>query len=204
MILLLLLASGIASAAIPSDSSAALPPTSGSDSASSPTAAPAPSTAIDSLSAAHLRAAQQAADRDAAPGAGAASAPLSAGSLAHSLFQVLSGLAFLVLVAFGGLFVLNRVRRKTVSGRRGSLVDILETAPAGPGRQICLVRVHDRVVAVAFAASSVAAIAEFTGTSAAEILADSGTGGSTVREFSATLDSFMERFRKPVGREVGR
>jgi len=201
-VIFLLLASAISATAIAPDSSAAVAPTSRSDSAASPSAASA--SAIDSLSASHLRAAQQAADREAVPGTGETAAPLSAGSLAHGLFQVLSGLAFLVLVAFGGLFAVNRVRRKTVSGRRGSLVDILETAPAGPGRQICLVRVHDRVVAVAFAASSVAAIAEFTGTSAAEILSDSGTGGSTVREFSATLETFMERFRKPVGREAGR
>jgi flagellar biogenesis protein FliO len=194
--LLLLLASAIPATPPSPDSQAVVAPAGRSDSASAQAAV------VDSISASRLRAAQQAADKGGPSGAADSPASLSPVSLAHGLFQVVSGLAFLVLVAFGGLFVLHRVRRKTVSGQRGSLVDILETAPAGPGRQICLVRVHDRVVAVAFAASSVAPIAEFTGASAAEILADSGSGRTSVREFSATLDTFMERFRKPSTHEV--
>jgi len=151
---------------------------------------------IDSVSAAHLRAAQEAWDKGPNASPKDAGASLSAGALAGGLFQVLSGLAFLVLIAVAGLFVLRRVRGRSTFVRTGSMIDVLETAPAGPGRQICLVRIHDRVVAVAFAQSSAAAVAEFTGTSAAEILADSGTGRANVRDFSATLESFMERFRK--------
>ena len=155
------------------------------------------SEAPDSLTASHLRAAQEAWDKGPNAVQRDAGASLSAGSLAGGLFQVLSGLAFLVLIAVAGLFVLGRVRRKSGMARGGSMIDVLETAPAGPGRQICLVRIHDRVVAVAFANSSAAAIAEFAGASAAEILADTGTGRANVRDFSATLDSFMDRFRKP-------
>ena len=196
MISLLLLVSAISATSLSTDSQAVVAPAGRADSASTQAAA------TDSISASRLRVAQQAADKGVSSGVADAPASISPGSLAHGLFQVVSGLAFLVLVAFGGLVVLHRVRRKTVSGRRGSLVDILETSPAGPGRQICLVRVHDRVVAVAFATSSVAPIAEFTGASAAEILADSGSGRTSVREFSATLDTFMERFRKPSTHEV--
>jgi flagellar biogenesis protein FliO len=195
---LLILVSAISATPPFVDSQAVVAPAGGSDSASTR------AVAVDSISASRLRAAQQAAEKGGSSGAVDAPASLSPGSLAHGMFQVVSGLAFLVLVAFGGLFVLHRVRRKTVFGQRGSLVDILETTPAGPGRQICLVRVHDRVVAVAFAASSVAPIAEFTGASAAEILADSGSGRTTAREFSATLDTFMERIRKPSAKEVAR
>jgi len=198
VISLLLLVSAISATSLSTDSQAVVAPAGRADSASTQAAA------TDSVSASRLRVAQQAADKGVSSGVADAPASLSPGSLAHGLFQVVSGLAFLVLVAFGGLVVLHRVRRKTVSGRRGSLVDILETSPAGPGRQICLVRVHDRVVAVAFAGSSVAPIAEFTGASAAEILADSGSGRTTAREFSATLDTFMERFRKPSTLGAGR
>ena len=152
--------------------------------------------ALDSVSASHLRAAQEAWDRGPNAAPKDAGASLSAGTLVGGLFQVLSGLAFLVLIAVAGLFVLRRVRGRSGLTRTGSMIDVLETAQAGPGRQICLVRIHDRVVAVAFAQSSAAAVAEFTGTSAAEILADSGTGRANVRDFSATLESFMERFRK--------
>jgi flagellar biogenesis protein FliO len=160
--------------------------------------------ALDSVSASHLRAAQEAWDKGPDASSKDAGASLSAGTLAGSLFQVLSGLAFLILVAVAGLFVLRRVRGRSNTTRSGSMIDVLETAPAGPGRQICLVRIHDRVVAVAFAQSSAAAVAEFTGTSAAEILADSGTGRASVRDFSATLDSFMERFRKQTSPEEKR
>ena len=150
----------------------------------------------DSVSASHLRAAQEAWDKGPNADSQATRASLSAGTLAGGLFQVLSGFAFLALVAIAGLFVVRRVRGRTGPSRGGSMIDVIETSPAGPGRQICLVRIHDRVVAVAFAQSSVSAVAEFTGASAAEILADSGTGRANVREFSATLESFMDRFRK--------
>jgi len=159
---------------------------------------------LDSVSASHLRAAQEAWDKGPNTASKDAGASLSAGTLAGGLFQVLSGLAFLVLIAVAGLFVLRRVRGKSSFTSAGSMIDVLETAQAGPGRQICLVRIHDRVVAVAFAQSSAAAVAEFTGTSAAEILADSGNGRANVRDFSATLESFMERFRRqpPPSREA--
>ena len=178
---------------------AATPDTSNSSGAGFGVATPDTSShaaALDSVSASHLRAAQEAWDKGPNAAPKDAGASLSAGSLVGGLFQVLSGLAFLVLIAVAGLFVLRRVRGKSSFTRTGSMIDVLETAPAGPGRQICLVRIHDRVVAVAFAQSSAAAVAEFTGTSAAEILADSGTGRANVRDFSATLESFMERFRK--------
>lgn len=187
-----LLLSFALSAVSPPDSSKAAATGSG------PTAADtsARAAAMDSVSASHLRAAQDAWDKGANSAPRDAGAPLSVGTLAGGLIQVLSGLAFLVLIAVAGLFVLRRVRGRSVASRSGSMIDVLETAPAGPGRQICLVRIHDRVVAVAFAQSSVAPVAEFTGTSAAEILADTGTGRANVREFSAALDSFMDRFRK--------
>jgi flagellar biogenesis protein FliO len=153
-------------------------------------------TVPDSVTAAHLRAVQEAWDKGPNSTTQDDRASLSAGSLAGGLFQVLSGFAFLALIAVAGLFVLRRVRGRSGSARGGSMIDVIETSPAGPGRQICLVRIHDRVVAVAFAQSSVAVVAEFTGASAAEILADSGTGRANVREFSATLDSFMDKFRR--------
>lgn len=200
MILPLLLAFALSGNSTASDSSNA--PGVGSVASAPDTSARA--AVLDSVSASHLRAAQEAWDKGGNATPKDAGAALSAGTLAGGLFQVLSGLAFLILIAVAGLFVLGRVRRRSSSTRSGSMIDVLETTPAGPGRQICLVRIHDRVVAVAFAPSSVAAVAEFTGTSAAEILADSGTGRASVRDFSATLDSFMERFRKQSSPEEGR
>jgi len=149
----------------------------------------------DSASLAKLRAAQVAWDRS-APTNESQGAPLSGPSLVGGLFQVLAGLGFLGLVGVGGFLVVKKARGRNPSGRSGSMMDLLETAPAGPGRHICLVRIHDRVVAVAFAGSGAAAVAEFTGEAAAEILADSGNGRTSVRDFSTTLETFMERFRK--------
>jgi flagellar biogenesis protein FliO len=171
------------------DTSAARPDTSAARSASD-----------DSIGAARLRAAQDAWDK----GSGAdktASPSLSAGSLVGSLLQVLTGLAFLLLVALAGLFLLRRVRGKGASGGRGLMIDVLETVPVGAGRQISLVRIHDRVVAVAFAHSSASAVAEFTGTSAAEILAETGTGKAPMRDFASSLDSLMDRFRQKGEKE---
>jgi flagellar biogenesis protein FliO len=164
------------------------------------TAAAARSAADDSIASARLRAAQDAWDK----GAGAdkaASAPLSAGSLAGSFLQVLTGLAFLVLVAVAGLFLLRRLRGRGPANGRGLMIDVLETLPVGAGRQVCLVRIHDRVVAVAFAHSAVSAVAEFTGTSAAEILAETGTGKAPMRDFASSLESLMDRFRQKGGKE---
>ena len=166
------------------DTAAARPDTSAARSASD-----------DSIAAARLHAAQDAWDKG--PGADkAASAPLSAGTLVGSLLQVLTGLAFLLLIAVAGLFLLRRLRGRGPSGGRGLMIDVLETVPVGTGRCISLVRIHDRVVAVAFAHSSAAAIAEFTGTEAAEILAESGTGKAPIRDFATSLDAVMDRFRK--------
>lgn len=149
----------------------------------------------DSLAESKLRAAQAAWDRSSpAPSEGA---PISGASLVGSLAQLLAGVGFLALVGAGGFLVVRRARGRTVSGSRGSQMDLLETLPAGPGARVALVRVHDRVVAVAFSGSGVAAVAEFAGPQAAEILADAGGGRAAVKDFASSLDSLMERFRRP-------
>lgn len=182
MILLPLLCAALLGAA--SDTAPAV-----ADSARTPEVRP------DSASLAKLHSAQAAWDRS-APSTEVQGAPLSGTSLVGGLFQVLAGLGFLGLVGAGGFLVIRKARGRNPSGRAGSMMDLLETASAGPGRHICLVRIHDRVVAVAFAGSGAAAVAEFTGPAAAEILSDSGNGRTSVRDFSATLETFMDRFRK--------
>jgi flagellar biogenesis protein FliO len=189
-----------AAATTPTAPSAPSTPAADSAVARPDTAAAARSAADDSIASARLRSAQDAWDKG--PGADkAASAPLSAGTLVGSLLQVLTGLAFLLLVAVAGLFLLRRLRGKGALGPRGLMIDVLETVPAGAGRHISLVRIHDRVVAVAFAHSSVSAVAEFTGTSAAEILAETGTGKAPIRDFASSLESLMDRFRQKGAKE---
>jgi flagellar biogenesis protein FliO len=148
----------------------------------------------DSVAEARLRTAQAAWDKSAP--ATQDGAPISGAGLMGSLAQLLAGLGFLALVGAGGLLVVRRARGRNPSRPGGSQMDLLETLPAGPGARVALVRVHDRVVAVAFSGSGVAPLAEFSGPQAAEILADSGGGRTAVKDFASSLESLMERFRK--------
>lgn len=153
--------------------------------------------AEDSIARARLKTAQEAWDRNGTEHAQSAGSPVSGSSLGSLFLQLFTSLALLAALGFAGVFVFRKARGKKLSGPNGSLVDILETMPLPGGRQIALVRIHDRVVAVAFSAGSASAISEFTGASAAEIIAETGLGKTSVSEFAATLDTLMDRFRHP-------
>ncbi|MBK9580135.1 MAG: flagellar biosynthetic protein FliO [Fibrobacterota bacterium] len=162
----------------------------------SPVLVPPSSPSDDSIARERLKVAQEAWDRggtDRPPGNGS---PISGSTLGSLFLQLFTSLALLGVIAFSGILLYRKARGKKANGSRGSLVDILETTPLSGGRQISLVRIHDRVVAVAFTASSAAAVAEFTGDSAAEIIAETGIGKNSVTEFASTLDTLMNRFRQ--------
>lgn len=141
---------------------------------------------------------------DSGPGGNPATAsPVSGASLGGVLVQVFASLAILGFAALVFVFLLRRARGgKTVSQARGGLVDILETKSVGPSRQIAMVRLHDRVVAVAFTGQSATLLSEFSGSQAAEIVAETGDGKTPIREFAATLDGLMDRFRTNPAQEA--
>lgn len=155
-------------------------------------AVPASALPSDSGERAKLEAIQKAWDGDSA-----SRGPASSGerSVLSTLAQIVASLALLLGLSGVGILLVRRMRRRPSSGRAGSLVDVLETRPLGHGSMVSLVRVHDRVVAVGHGPGGIAALAEFQGTDAAGILAESGTGAVSVKDFAATLDSFLDRFR---------
>lgn len=153
-----------------------------------------PSASDDSAAAAKLHAAQEAWDGGSGH-SGPGAPPARDAGLGSVVLQVFTSLALLVLLGAAATLAVRKSRLRTGARRKGSLIDVLETAPAGAGRTIGLVRIHDRVVAVAFAGNSVSAIAEFQGASAAEIIAETGTGKTQVGDFAATLDTLMDKFR---------
>jgi flagellar biogenesis protein FliO len=153
-------------------------------------------TASDSGIDAKVAAAQAAWDKG-SPSAPSTGSPVSGSSLGGLLLQLFSGLAVLVLSMFALLFLVQRARAKksAVAGNGAGMIDLLESKPVGPSRQVALVRLHNRVVAVAFSGPSVTLLSEFAGSDAAEIIAESGNGKTSIRDFSATLDTLMDRFR---------
>jgi flagellar biogenesis protein FliO len=102
---------------------------------------------------------------------------------------------------FAPLFLVQRAnaRKKAAAGTGAGLIDLLESKSMGPSRQVALVRLHNRVVAVAFNGPSATLLSEFAGTDAAEIIAESGTGKASIRDFATTLDTLMDRFRARPG-----
>jgi flagellar biogenesis protein FliO len=150
-------------------------------------------TAPDSQELAKLEAIQRAWDGDSARQRAPASAP-RVGSL---LAQLVASLAVLLGLAGFALLLVRRIRQKSKSGTKGggSLLDLLETRSLGQGNHLTLVRIHDRVVAVGHGPGGVNTLAEFQGNDAARILAESGDGAVSVRDFTATLDTFLDRFR---------
>lgn len=157
-------------------------------------AAPTFPVASDSEAAAKLEAVQRAWDGDSAARSGEVSAPRTVGS---TVVQILASLALLAGLAVTGFVLVRKVRRAPGPGRGrgGSLLDVLESRPLGQGNAVTLVRVHDRVLAVGHGPGGVSALAEFHGAEAAGILAETGDGAVSVRDFSATLDTFLDRFR---------
>lgn len=149
--------------------------------------------APDSQALAKLEAIQRAWDGDSAR----QTAPASAPRVGSILAQLVASLAVLLGLAGFGLLLVRRIRGKSRPGGSGagSLLDLLETRPLGQGNHLTLVRVHDRVVAVGHGPGGVTSLTEFQGTDAARILAESGDGAVSVRDFTATLDTFLERFR---------
>jgi flagellar biogenesis protein FliO len=148
----------------------------------------------DSESLAKLEAIQKAWDGDSLSRGAAPAAPPSAGS---ALARIVASLAVLLGLAGLGLLLLRKVRQRKsdAAGRSGSLLDVLETRALGQGNHVTLVRVHDRVVALGHGPGGVSPIAEFHGADAARILAELGDGAVSVGDFTATLDTFLERFR---------
>lgn len=162
-------------------------------------------TASDSGIDAKLAAAQAAWDQGSQAPASSAS-PVSGSSLGGLLLQLFSGLAVLVLSLFVLLFLVQRARAKkgAAAGTGAGMIDLLESRSVGPSRQVALIRLHNRVVAVAFSGPSATLLSEFGGTDAAEIIAESGTGKASIRDFSATLDTLMDRFRaRPEEKATG-
>lgn len=160
------------------------------DSVQTATAAAA---AIDSAETAKLKAVQSAWDGDST--VRRAGVPPAA-SVGATLAQIFASLLLLLGLAVAGILLLRKVRRGAPRrGGAGSLMDVLETRPLGHGNHLSLVRVHDRVIAVGHGQGTISPLAEFSGSDAAAILAETGDGAVTVRDFAATLDTFLERFR---------
>lgn len=169
---------------------------------------PAPSKTDTSLAAtssdsgidAKVAAAQAAWDKGSQASAPTGS-PVSGSSLGGLLLQLFSGLAVLVASLFAMLFLVQRARAKknAAAGSGAGLIDLLESKSVGASRQVALVRLHNRVVAVAFNGPNATLLSEFGGSDAAEIIAESGTGKTSIRDFSATLDTLMDRFRARPG-----
>lgn len=149
--------------------------------------------APDSQELAKLEAIQRAWDGDSASRSGP-STPPRVGSV---LAQLVASLAVLLGLAGFGLLLVRRIRQKSKARATGagSMLDLLETRSLGQGNHITLVRVHDRVLAVGHGPGGVNNVAEFQGNDAARILAESGDGAVSVRDFTATLDTFLDRFR---------
>lgn len=164
-----------------------------------PTRAAVPDPVEEAEIQAKVRAAQAA--WDSGPSAPASSgSPVSGASLGGILVQVFASLSILGFAALVLVFLLRRAKGgKGSSQNRGGLVDVIETRSVGPSRQIAMVRLHNRVVAVAFTGQSSTLLSEFTGNEAAEIVAESGDGKTPIREFAATLDGLMDRFRHQPG-----
>ena len=141
---------------------------------------------------------------DSGPGGSPAStSPVSGASLGGVLVQVFASLAILGFAALVLVFLLRRAKGGRASSQtKGGLVDILETKSVGPSRQIAMIRLHNRVVAVAFTGQSSTLLSEFSGNDAAEIVAETGDGKTPIREFAATLDGLMDRFRTNPVRET--
>jgi flagellar biogenesis protein FliO len=152
---------------------------------------------------AKLAAAQAAWDKGSQAPATAGS-PVSGRSLGGLLLQLFSGLAVLVLSMFVLLFLVQRARarKSAAAGNGAGMIDLLETKAVGPSRQVALVRLHNRVVAVAFNGPSATLLSEFGGAEAAEIIAESGNGRTSIRDFSTTLDTLMDRFRARPGEKT--
>lgn len=147
----------------------------------------------DSVEASKLLAVQSAWDGDSTSRRSEDRSPRSVGS---TLIQIVSSLLLLLGLSVAGILLLRKVRRReTRRSGVGSLLDVLESRPLGQGNHVSLVRVHDRVIAVGHGQGSVSPLAEFVGADAAAILAESGNGVVTVKDFAATLDTFLERFR---------
>jgi len=151
-------------------------------------------TVPDSDAIAKLEAVQKAWDGDSLARGAAPAGPPSAGS---AFARIVASLAVLLGLAGLGLLLLRKVRQRKAeeSGRTGSLLDVLETRSLGQGNHVTLVRVHDRVVALGHGPGGVSPVAEFQGADAARLLAELGDGAVTVRDFAATIDTFLERFR---------
>lgn len=110
--------------------------------------------------------------------------------------QVLLALAVVTGLGFATLFAWSRLNRRMGKGQ-STLVDVLETRTLQPGRHFHLIRIHNRVVAVVTTAHGAATVTEFTDHEAAEIVAELGAGSVTARDFGATLDTLLERFKRP-------
>lgn len=160
------------------------------DSASLDSTVPA---APDSQELAKLEAIQRAWDGDSERQVAGSSAPRVGSVLA----QLVASLAVLLGLAGFGLLLVRRIRQKSKAraAGAGSMLDLLETRSLGQGNHLTLVRIHDRVVAVGHGPGGTSNLAEFQGNDAARILAESGDGAVSVRDFAATLDTFLDRFR---------
>jgi len=167
------------------------------DTVAAPSSTSADSAAVqavsDSQEQAKLAAVQQAWDGDSANRGPSVPATRPVGSL---LAQIVASLAVLLGLAGFAFLILRRIRQKSSgTAARGALLDVLESKALGQGNHITLVRVHDRVVALGHGPGGVSPIAEFQGADAARILAELGDGAVSVRDFTATLDTFLDRFR---------
>jgi len=117
-------------------------------------------------------------------------------TLGMLVVQVLLSLSVVTGLGFGALFAWSKLQRRAVRGQSG-IVDVLETRTLAPGKSLHLVRLHNRVVAVVTTSHGVAPVGEFRDNEAAEIIAELGAGSVSTRDFSAALDTLLDRFRKP-------
>jgi len=155
----------------------------------------------DSVEASKLLAVQSAWDGDSASRREGAA---SGASVGWTLAQIVASRLLLLGISVAGILLVRKVRRgENRRGSAGSLLDVLESRSIGQGNHVTLVRVHDRVVAVGHGQGSVSPLAEFVGADAAAILAETGSGAVTVKDFAETLDTFLERFRSTPRAPMG-
>lgn len=159
----------------------------------SDTLPPPPEAPVDSALSAKVEALGKKLDEESGKSQGAV---VDGRTLGLLVVQVLLALSVVGGLGFGALFAWSKLNRRNARTQSG-VVDVLETRTLAPGRQLHLIRLHNRVAAVVTTAHGAAAVAEFRDNEAAEIIAELGAGSVSARDFGAALDTLMARFRKP-------
>lgn len=149
----------------------------------------------DSNDLAKLEAVQKAWD-EGNPEEVAGTSPAPQRGTGSAIARIVASLSVLLGLAGLALMLVRKLRRgpSRSSGTTGPL-DLLLSKPLGHGNHLTLVRVHDRVLVVGHGPGGVSTLAEFRDHEAASVLSEMGDGAVLVRDFTQTLDTFLDRFR---------